>query len=167
MESRQLGARTELRETCTVRERRGGLISKPPQKRLFRVDIRQFLKFFVTSVLATLIDLCAYAALVTAELINPAGAHVLGQCSGLVVAFIAQKLFVFDQQRALGTAFGVATGLWAIGLGLGTLMIAGLTSLPFLGDYPVIPKLFVVGLMFWYNYFTRRFAFGDHLSASS
>ena len=121
----------------------------------------------MTSVLATLVDLLVYTVLVKAELVGPAGAHVLGQSSGLVVAFIAQKLFVFDQQRGLGTAVGVAVGLWAVGLVLGTVLIAGLTSLPVVSDYPVVAKLFVVGLVFWYNYFTRRFAFGDHLSLSS
>lgn len=80
---------------------------------------------------------------------------------GMVVNFVLQRRFVFNVTRGLKISF-ILSLLFSIGgIFLGAGIIYLLTELAFFIAYPLIAKIIAMGVVFFYNYETKKIAFGD------
>ena len=116
------------------------------------------LKFAMTSSVATIIDYSLYLLLVYTVL-TPVPSNIISSSCGMVVNFFLQKRFVFDLQRKVYTAFFLAIAVSIGGIALGTTIIWGLTHWPFFQVHQYVTKLCATGLVFFYNFYLKRFVF--------
>lgn len=119
----------------------------------------KIVKFFTTSLIATGVDFTLYSLLLF--ILSPVSAHFCSATTGMVVNFILQKKFVFELKRGLKTSF-VFSLLFSIGgIFLGASIIYLLTLFAFFAQYPIVAKCIAIGITFFYNYETKKIAFGD------
>ena len=118
----------------------------------------RILKFFGTSVIATSVDLLLYSGLVF--FLSPAVSNIISAGVGLVINFTLQHKFVFNPGNPVFKAFVLSLVFSLCGLAFGTVLIYLFTSFTFLKEIPIIAKIITTGIIFFYTYFTRKFAFG-------
>jgi len=83
------------------------------------------------------------------------------QRQGWLLILSCKRVFVFDLKRGLKTSF-VFSLLFSIGgIFLGASIIYLLTLLAFFAKYPIVAKCIAIGVTFFYNYETKKIAFGD------
>jgi len=116
------------------------------------------LKFAMASSVATLVDYSLYLALVY-TVFSPVPSNIISASCGMVVNFFLQKRFVFDLQRKVSTAFMMAILVSVGGIALGTSIIWGLNHWGFFQVHQYVTKLFATGLVFFYNFYLKRFVF--------
>ncbi len=116
------------------------------------------LRFALTSALATAIDYGLYVCLVY-TLFSPVVSHVLSYSIAVGVNFVLQRRFIFSLQRKLSHAFVLAMGVSLGGLALGTALIWALTQHLFFNQYQYLTKLLVTTILFFYNFYMKRYAF--------
>lgn len=119
----------------------------------------KIVKFFGSSVIATGVDFLLYLGLI--HIVSPTVAHAISAGTGMVINFILQYTYVFTPTNTLKKSIGLALCFASLGVLLGTGIIYLLTHYTMLETFPVAAKVITVGLIFFYNYFTRRFSFGD------
>jgi len=115
-------------------------------------------KFAVTSSVATLLDHALFLLLVYSGLI-PGLSNLISQFSGMTANFFLQKQYIFALKRKAAVAFLYSLAFSAAGLFIGSGLVQLLVMIPLLAKYPYIAKVIVTGLIFFYNYYTKRFAF--------
>ena len=77
----------------------------------------------------------------------------------MLLNFTLQKFFIFESRRSTSDSFLMSVAVSVGGLGLSTLFVWGLGFVPFLATHE-LPKLMLVsGMLFFYNFFLKRFAF--------
>lgn len=132
--------------------------------------IRRFivpkLKFASTSAVATTVDYVLYLTLVYTGMPKTVSNVISASC-GFLVNFILQKKYVFALKRKLRTAFLISITSSLIGIGISTGLIYMFNKIPFLDAHQYITKLLVIGIMFFYNFYTKRFAFERRLVTES
>lgn len=119
----------------------------------------KIVKFLSTSLIATGVDFTLYSILLF--ILPPVGAHFCSSTTGMVVNFILQKKFVFDLKRGLKTSFVLSLLFSVGGIFLGASIIYLLTLLTFFAQYPLVAKCVAIGVTFFYNYETKKIAFGE------
>lgn len=119
----------------------------------------KLVKFFGSSVIATGVDFLLYLALL--GVISPTPAHAISAATGMVINFTLQYTFVFTPTNTLRKSIGLSLCFAGLGVLLGTAIIFLLTHYTPLAGFPVVAKVVTVGLVFFYNYVTRKFSFGD------
>ncbi|MEM1217811.1 MAG: GtrA family protein [Bacteroidota bacterium] len=125
-------------------------------KKLFFIQLR----FALTSSMATLVDLGLWTLLTYLKLLAPETANIVSGFCGMVVNFFLQKRYVFDLQRKVSTAFIMALVVSLGGIALGTFIISLLVQIPFFtGDFQILAKLCATGIVFFYNFFLKRYVF--------
>ena len=124
--------------------------------------IRLKAKFALTSGLATAVYYALYLLLVY-QGIQPVPANVIGYSLAVVVNFVLQKRYIFDLQRRVRTAFLYSVAVSVGGLGLSTLLIWWLGHYTFFNTYEPIKVLTVSGILFFYNFYGKRFSFERRL----
>ena len=133
-----------------------------------RKAIEQFvvpkLRFASTSLVATIVDYVLYLVLVYTGLPKTVSNVISASC-GFLVNFILQRRYVFALKRKLRAAFAISIASSIIGIGISTLLIYLLNKVPILDAHQYITKLIVIGIMFFYNFYTKRFAFERRLIA--
>ena len=115
-------------------------------------------KFALTSLVATSLDYTLYIVLVYQSL-APVLANTIAYTIAVILNFTLQKKFVFSMKRKERTVFMMAIGVSVVGLGLSNSIIWGLTQYPFFIDYPYVTKLIATGLVFFWNFYMKRFVF--------
>lgn len=115
-------------------------------------------KFAATSTIATLIDYVIYLVLVS-FFFGPVVSNLISYGIGMLVNFQLQKKFIFLLKRKVQLAFALSLSFSLIGMALSTALIFTLTQLSFFMKYQFITKLVVTGIVFFYNFFTKKFAF--------
>jgi putative flippase GtrA len=115
-------------------------------------------KFAMTSAIATGIDYTVYLVLVE-RVFSPVVSNIISYSCGMVVNFLLQKRFVFSLERSVGKAFLGAVLVSLGGMLLSTGIIYGLTQLDFFNEYQFITKLIATGLVFFYNFYFKRYVF--------
>ncbi|MGD1839901.1 MAG: GtrA family protein [Thermonemataceae bacterium] len=116
------------------------------------------LKFATTSSVATAVDYVLYLVLVTSGL-RPVVSNLISGFCGMVLNFILQKRFVFLLKRDVKTAFVLSICFSLLGILIGTSLIYLLNKWIFFQEHQYITKLIVTGIVFFYNFYTKRFAF--------
>ncbi len=124
-----------------------------------RKTLLKIIKFFTTSLFATGVDFGVYTFLLL--FIGPVFAHFFSATSGMVVNFILQRKWVFDAKRELGTSFILSFFFSIVGIFLGGLLIYLLTYFSFFATHLLWAKVVVIGVLFFYNFVTKKIAFGD------
>jgi len=115
-------------------------------------------KFAMTSAVATVVDYTLYMLLIWSDL-RPVVANVISYSIAIIVNFLLQKRYIFTPQRKVSTVFVLAISVSIGGLLLSTGLIYLLNLQPFFADHQAITKLCVTGIVFFYNFYLKRFAF--------
>lgn len=86
--------------------------------------------------------------------------------SGVLFNYALHKRYIFEQRRKPSTTFA----LYLFVSGIGMALSAGLTwlfvKITFFATYPYIMKIMTMGLVFIYNFFSKRFAFEKRFFSS-
>ncbi|MBC8441424.1 MAG: GtrA family protein [Deltaproteobacteria bacterium] len=118
----------------------------------------RILKFFGSSVIATGADLSLYSGLIC--FLTPTIANIISAGVGLLINFTLQHKFVFNPSNPIFKSFILSLIFSLCGLVFGTSLIYLFTNYTILKEIPIIAKIITIGIIFFYNYFTRKFAFG-------
>ena len=127
-------------------------------KSILRKLVWEKIKFAMSSSVATAIDYGLYILLVYTVL-PPVKANIASATVGILVNFFIQKKFVFNLKRKLSTTFILAILVSLGGLALSTLFIFFLVKVPFLDAHQYLTKLIATAMVFFYNFYFKRFAF--------
>ena len=120
-------------------------------------------RFLICSVGATSCDFALY--MICVQFLIPSISQVISYSCGVVVNFILQKIYVFENQtRKTRNVFIFSIPLAALGIVMSSILIHYLTTIEFFMEYQFITKTIVSILVFFYNYFTRKFLFEGSLS---
>jgi len=124
----------------------------------FRKTILAQAKFLTSSVIATGVDYALFF-LLHWTLFGPVTAHAISYPIAVVVNFYLQKRFIFNQKRSTRAAFLISMAFSVIGWGLAVAMMFFLVKIPWFGEWPVVAKIIVTGALFFFNFYTKRYAF--------
>lgn len=116
-------------------------------------------KFLTSSVIATLTDFLLYSSLV--DVMMPTSANIISSSVGMIINFSIQRRWVFVPNQKIYISFILSVIFSLGGLVLGIFIIFGLTTWTILSAYPIIAKVITIGILFIYNYKTKKIAFGD------
>lgn len=120
-------------------------------------------KFATTGLVATSVDVGIFLGLVNFGGFSRVVANVISYSCGMVTNFLLQKRFVFNLQRAAWSAFVLSALVSLGGLSLNTFFVWTFSMIPLLGVYPLVPKLMATGLVFFYNFYLKRYVFEKKL----
>lgn len=115
-------------------------------------------KFGLSGLLATAINYGLYLLLVN-RFFAPVPANLIAYSTAVIVNFLLQKHFVFTAQGKLSVLFLRAMLVSIVGLGIDTGIIYLLNRQPFFADHQAITKLVSTGIVFFYNFYFKRYAF--------
>ncbi len=115
-------------------------------------------KFAMTGAVATTVDYVAYLVLV-ANFFTPVVSNIISYSCGMVLNFLLQKRFVFALQGSAYRAFLLSIMVSLGGMALSTGIIYALTQFPFFMEYQAITKLCATGIVFFYNFYLKRYVF--------
>ena len=118
-------------------------------------------KYASASAIATSVDYGLYLLLVYAWLgeEQKTWANFIAYPIGVLVNFGLQKGYVFDMKRRLSTTFIFAMLVSAGGWVLNTVFFFGLMKITFFNLYHVLGKLLVNAVVFFYNFYGKRYVF--------
>ncbi|MBN2175058.1 MAG: GtrA family protein [Bacteroidales bacterium] len=117
-------------------------------------------KFATTSAIATALDYGIYILLTTVFLTSETTSHAVSYTCGMILNFILQRRFIFLLKRKLYHAFLLSVGFSLIGWLLSQGIFNGLIfSFAFFKQHDILAKVIVTLTVFFYNFYTKRFAF--------
>ena len=115
-------------------------------------------KFLTSSVIATGVDYALFF-LLDWLFFDPVTAHTISYPIAVVINFYLQKRFIFNLKRSVHSAFVISMIFSVIGWGVGVAMMFFLVKIPLFTEWPVLAKIIVTGMLFFFNFYTKRFAF--------
>lgn len=128
---------------------------------ILKTRLRKFIlpkaRFGLASIVATAVDQILYIILIS-HLIE-SKANFISYSVAMILNFILQKKFIFALKRKTQTAFLMSMFFSLIGLFFGTLLIHWFSQFSFFGNHRYLNKVVVTGIIFFYNFYTKRFAF--------
>ena len=133
-----------------------------------RMDLRKFLKeffipkfkFAITSSVATAVDYGIYLSLTLAAHLSETTSHAISYTIGMVINFLLQKWFIFENTRKTGHAFALSVFFSLIGWMLSQALFNFLIfTFDFFRSYDLLAKVLVTACIFLYNFYTKRFSF--------
>lgn len=115
-------------------------------------------KFLTSSIIATGVD---YALFLLLDWLwfDPVMAHAISYPIAVLVNFYLQKRFIFELKRKAHHAFVISMLFSVIGWGLGVGMMVVLVKMPVLETWPILAKIIVTGVLFFFNFYTKKYAF--------
>ena len=125
---------------------------------VINIQQKRKIKFALTSSVATIADHLLFILLIYLDF-KIVVSNFLSQFVGMIINFALQKQFVFELKRKQSVAFAISLCFSIIGLFLGSLLIKILSTLPIFFQYPYLAKIIVTGIIFFYNFYTKRIAF--------
>lgn len=116
-------------------------------------------KFAASSGIATLVDMGLFALLskitsIPVEIIN-----IISSLVGMIINFILQKKYIFELNRKVRTAFILSLLVSFGGIFISTSIIYGLKTIAVFKTYPIFAKIIATGVVFFYNFYLKRFSF--------
>lgn len=115
-------------------------------------------KFALSSLVATSVNIGLYMVLVN-KILPPVPSEVIAYSVAVIINFILQRRFVFDLRRKLSHAFWLSMLVSLGGLLLSTGIIYSLNQLLFFQQNQLVTKLCAVGIVFFYNFYFKRYVF--------
>lgn len=115
-------------------------------------------KFATTSLVATIVEYVLYG-LLTWSGVALRFAQLFSYGVAMVLNFLLQKQFVFDLKRSVGKAFVGAMLVSLGGMGLNYLIFSTLVGIPFFEAYHYLAKICATGVVFFYNFYLKRYVF--------
>jgi len=116
------------------------------------------LQFGFASLLATGIDYTVFLLLIGLDF-DAVKAHYVSASLGMLVNFLVQNQYVFLRERALLTTFLLSMTVSVIGIVLGGFLMGWIQQFPFWNAHLYLAKIVVTGLIFFYNFYLKRFVF--------
>jgi putative flippase GtrA len=118
------------------------------------------IKFAATSSVATALDYGIYILLTAVFLSSETTAHAISYTIGMITNFLLQRRFIFLLERKLYQAFILSVVFSLIGWLLSQGIFNGLIySFAFFKQQDILAKVIVTLTVFFYNFYTKRFAF--------
>jgi putative flippase GtrA len=108
--------------------------------------------------LATGIDYTVFLLLIGLDF-DAVKAHYVSASLGMLVNFLVQNQYVFLRERALLTTFLLSMTVSVIGITLGGFLMGWIQQFPFWNAHLYLAKIVVTGLIFFYNFYLKRFVF--------
>ena len=136
-------------------------IMKKYQEKLLQFVVPK-VKFASTSLLATVVDYTLYLTLVYTGF-EKVPSNIVSASCGFLINFLLQKRFIFTLKRRLRTAFFMSMSFSAFGIAISTGLIFLFNKNQFLDQHQYITKMIVMGIMFFYNFYTKRIAFEKNI----
>lgn len=112
----------------------------------------------MTSAVATAVDYGLYLLLVD-RVFEPVVANTISFSIAVVINFVLQKAVVFSVKRSAKRIFLLAILVSVGGLILSNGIILALSSQPFFAERQYLTKLITTGVVFFYNFYLKRYAF--------
>lgn len=143
------------------------MLNKSDLKKLFFMK----LKFAMTSSVATFFDFCIYSFFVffifsqdgnTANANQMAISSVIGASVGMIINFFLQKKFVFQLKRKLYIALFFSILVSLGGIAMDGIIVGTLGQLAIFKGAEILklgPKFIAKGVIFFYNFYMKRFVF--------
>ncbi|OWY23464.1 GtrA family protein [Sphingobacteriales bacterium UPWRP_1] len=135
------------------------------QKEMYRL-FEQQIKFAIASAIATLVDYTLYLLFTLYFFFAPVPSNIVSSFCGMVVNFLLHKRMVFTLQRKVHHAFMLSLLISVGGIGLGTFIIYLLTQEAFFLKHQYITKLIATGIVFFYNFYFKQYAFEKRIGIS-
>jgi putative flippase GtrA len=121
------------------------------------------LKFGMSSIVATAIDYLVFFLLFPSGMLV-AWIQAIAQASGMLTNFVLQRFFIFEKKRSLSKSFAWSISFSLIAIALSALLVHGLYQLAFFQEHPIVMKVGVTILFFFFNFYTKQFAFEKKIS---
>jgi len=135
------------------------------QKKMYGL-FEQKIKFAIASAIATLVDYMLYLLFTLYFFFAPVPSNIVSSFCGMVVNFLLHKRMVFTLQRKVHHAFLLSLLVSVGGIGLGTFIIYLLTQEVFFLKHQYITKLIATGIVFFYNFYFKQYAFEKRMGIS-
>lgn len=116
------------------------------------------LKYAMSSTVATAVDYVLYLVLV-AQYLPPVESNIISSGVGMIINFTLQKRFIFKLNRKVGHTFLLTVLVSVGGIAISTLLIHLLNKIEFFANYQFITKAIVIGIIFNYNFYLKKYAF--------
>ncbi|MCI5083915.1 MAG: GtrA family protein [Saprospiraceae bacterium] len=144
-------------------EERDQSASHPPIRRFREILRKLFLqkaKFAMTSGIATAVDIGLFWVLITYFFQDQwILSNTIAYGIAVLVNFTLQRFFVFELKRSVGAAFALAMAVSFGGYLLNTSIVKGLSTIATMAAQPLIPKLIATGIVFFYNFYFKKYVF--------
>jgi len=142
------------------------LNSESNNKKTFWATIKSLIllktKFALSGLVATLVDYSIYLILVYTFL-SPTISNIISASCGMVINFILQKKYVFELKRKVWSAFQLSILVSIVGIALSTFIVTYLSNSMFFNNHQYITKLCATGVIFFYNFYLKRYVFEKKL----
>jgi putative flippase GtrA len=142
------------------------LNSEVNKKKTFWGTVKSLLllktKFALSSLVATLVDYSIYLFLVY-TVFSPTISNIISASCGMVINFLLQKKYVFELKRKVLTAFQLSVLVSVGGIAISTFIVTFLSDINFFNTHQYITKLLATGIVFFYNFYLKRFVFEKRL----
>ena len=116
-------------------------------------------KFAASSGIATLVDMGLFALLSKITQIPVEVINIISSLVGMVINFLLQKKYVFQLNRKVRTAFLLSLAVSLGGIFISTSIIYFLKTIVIFQTYPIFAKIIATGIVFFYNFYLKRFSF--------
>jgi len=120
--------------------------------------IKLKVQFGFASLMATGIDYSLFLGLVYLKF-DAVNAHYFSASTGMLVNFVVQNKYVFLRERRLLPAFLLSMLVSIIGILLGGYLMGWIQGYDFWSSHLYLAKLVITGLIFFYNFYLKRFVF--------
>lgn len=115
-------------------------------------------RFALAGMAATVVDYTIYLSIVD-RLFEPAASNVISYSCGAGINFLLHRWFVFRLQRPPMKALALSLLVSIGGLLFSTGIVHGLSQLVFFDARQYLTKAMATGIVFFYNFYLKRFAF--------
>jgi len=116
-------------------------------------------KFAASSGVATIVDMGLFGILTKVTDLPEELINVISSLVGMLINFFLQKKYIFELNRKVSTAFILSLIVSLGGIFLSTSIIHYLLRMNFFEMYPILAKLIATGIVFFYNFYLKRFSF--------
>lgn len=112
----------------------------------------------MSSSIATTVDYILYQVLVK-EFFSPVVSNIISASVGMIINFVLHKKYIFKLQRTAQMAFLISALVSVGGISISTGIIFMMNKVEFLQNNQYIIKAIATGIVFFYNFYMKRFAF--------
>jgi len=118
------------------------------------------LKFVAGSIISTGVDYSVFFLLLSTSYTLPVALiQLIAQSFGMLSNFLIQRNFIFAKHRTITASLIWSVSFSIIALTLSSILIHYLYIITFFNENPLIMKIGVSVIFFFFNFYTKQFAF--------